>query len=84
MTYSVALVACVGEDDAEIARARGGHRARRRTSCAENGVCGTPDEAVARLREWRETGAERVYLQVLDIDDLDHISLLGRDVRGAI
>jgi len=50
----------------------------------QNGVCGTPSEAVARLREWRDAGAERAYLQVLDLDDLDHIALLGRDVLGAI
>jgi hypothetical protein len=39
---------------------------------------------VSRLEEWAETGVERVYLQVLDLDDLDHIELIGRDVRRTI
>jgi F420-dependent oxidoreductase-like protein len=83
LTYSVALVVCVGEDDAEVAR-RAQAIGREVDELRQNGVCGTPSEAVARLREWRDAGAERAYLQVLDLDDLDHIALLGRDVLGAI
>jgi F420-dependent oxidoreductase-like protein len=83
LTYSVALVACVGEDDAEIAR-RAAAIGRDVDELRQNGVCGTPDEAVARLREWGDAGAERIYLQVLDLDDLDHISLVGRDVLGSV
>jgi alkanesulfonate monooxygenase len=83
LTYSVALVVCVGEDEAEIAR-RAASIGREVDELRENGVCGTPAEAAARLQEWGEAGAERVYLQVLDLDDLDHIELLGRDVRTAL
>jgi F420-dependent oxidoreductase-like protein len=83
LTWSVALVVCVGEDEAEIAR-RAAAIGRDVDELRENGVCGTPAEAAARLREWRDAGAERAYLQVLDVDDLDHIALLGRDVRGRI
>lgn len=83
LTYSVALVVCVGEDEAEIAR-RAASIGREVDELRENGVCGTPAEAVARLQEWGEAGAERVYLQVLDLDDLDHIELLGREVRTAV
>ena len=45
-----------------------------------NQVAGTPDEVVARLRAYQAAGAGTVYLQVLDLDDLDHIRLLGQDV----
>ena len=45
-----------------------------------NEVAGTPDEVVARLRAYEAVGAGTVYLQVLDLDDLDHIRLLGQDV----
>jgi hypothetical protein len=31
-----------------------------------------------------DAGVERVSLQVLHLDDVDHISLLGRDVRGGL
>lgn len=83
VTWSVALVVCVGEDDDEIAR-RAKAIGRDVDELRENGVCGTPPEAVSRLQEWREAGVERAYLQVLDLDDLDHVALIGRDVLGAI
>jgi len=83
LTYSVALVVCVGEDDAEVDR-RARAIGREVDELAQNGVCGTPDQAVARLREWGDAGAERVYLQVLDLGDLDHIELLGSAVRASL
>ena len=79
LTYSAALVVCVGEDGRQIER-RAAAIGREVDELRENGVCGTPGEAVARLEEWRDAGAERVYLQVLDPGDVDHIALLGRDV----
>ena len=32
------------------------------------------------LASYAEAGAERVYLQVLDLDDLDHLRLLAEEV----
>ena len=46
----------------------------------QTGVAGTPAEVVARLAEFAEIGAERVYLQVLDLHDLDHLALIASDV----
>ena len=83
LTYSAALVVCVGDDEAEI-RGRAATIGREVDELRQNGVCGTPAEAVARLEEWRQAGAERVYLQVLDVEDLDHIALLGADVLPAV
>lgn len=83
LTYSVALVVCVGEDESDVAR-RADAIGRSVDDLRRQGVCGTPDEAVARLREWGDAGVERCYLQVLDLTDLDHIALLGRDVRCAV
>ena len=37
-------------------------------------------EVVAKLHAFRDAGASRVYLQTLDIDDLDHIELVAADV----
>jgi alkanesulfonate monooxygenase len=45
-----------------------------------HGVAGTPDEIVSRLQEFAAIGAESVYLQVLDLDDLEHIELLAEEV----
>ena len=41
---------------------------------------GTVDQLVDTLGRWSDAGADRVYLQVLDLDDLDHVRLLGGEV----
>jgi hypothetical protein len=43
-------------------------------------VAGTPAEAVDTLGRYAEAGAQRVYLQVLDLSDLDHLDLVAEDV----
>ncbi len=48
-----------------------------------NGLCGTPDEVVAKAATFAEMGAARLYLQVLDLHDLDHLDLLGEEVLPA-
>lgn len=77
---SAALVACVGRDDAEVAR-RADAIGREVDELRRNGLAGTPDEVVDRLEAWREkTGISRVYLQVLDLADLDHVELVAAAV----
>jgi alkanesulfonate monooxygenase SsuD/methylene tetrahydromethanopterin reductase-like flavin-dependent oxidoreductase (luciferase family) len=44
------------------------------------GVTGTPDEVTAKIGGYAEIGAERVYLQVLDLSDLDHLALIASEV----
>ncbi len=79
MTYSSALVLCVGRDDAELAR-RAAAIGREVDELRENGVAGTPAEAVDTLGRYAEAGATRVYLQVLDLADLDHLDLVAAEV----
>jgi alkanesulfonate monooxygenase SsuD/methylene tetrahydromethanopterin reductase-like flavin-dependent oxidoreductase (luciferase family) len=79
MVYSSALVLCVGKDDAELAR-RAAAIGREVGELRENGVVGTPAEAVDILGRYAEAGAERVYLQVLDLADLDHLELVAAEV----
>ncbi|MEU5695701.1 LLM class F420-dependent oxidoreductase [Actinosynnema sp. NPDC020468] len=80
ITRSVALVAAVGRDDAEVAR-RAAAIGREVEELKQNGLAGTPAEVVQRLGEWRAaTGVERVYLQVLDLSDLDHVDLVAAEV----
>ena len=45
-----------------------------------NGVVGTPSEIVDELHRLAEDGCEIVYLHIFDIDDLDHIALIGSEV----
>ncbi|TFV65248.1 UNVERIFIED_ORG: LLM class F420-dependent oxidoreductase [Bacillus sp. AZ43] len=79
MVCSTALVLCVGKDEAEIAR-RAAAIGREVDELRAHGVAGTPAEAVDVLGRYAEAGAERVYLQVLDLSDLDHLDLVASEV----
>jgi F420-dependent oxidoreductase-like protein len=79
MVYSSALVLCVGKDEVELAR-RAAAIGRDVAELRENGVAGTPAEAVDILGRYAEAGAQRVYLQVLDLADLDHLDLVANEV----
>lgn len=76
---SVALVVCGGADDAEF-RTRAAAIGREPGELRLNGAAGSPAEILDRLATFAESGAERVYLQLLDLDDLDHLHLLGTEV----
>ena len=80
MTWSVALVVCCGEHEADVAR-RAAAIGREAGELRENGAAGTPDEVAAKIRAFEAAGASRVYLQLLDLGDHDHIRLIGERVR---
>ncbi|GHF49717.1 F420-dependent oxidoreductase-like protein [Amycolatopsis bartoniae] len=46
----------------------------------DNAVIGTPAEVTERVAGLRDAGADTVYLHIYDIDDLEHIALLGAEV----
>jgi F420-dependent oxidoreductase-like protein len=79
LVHSSALVLCVGRDDAEVAR-RAAAIGRDVDDLREHGVAGSPAEAVDVLGRYAEAGATRVYLQVLDLADLDHLDLVAAEV----
>jgi alkanesulfonate monooxygenase SsuD/methylene tetrahydromethanopterin reductase-like flavin-dependent oxidoreductase (luciferase family) len=79
MVLSAAQVVCCGRDDAEIS-SRAEAIGRSVDDLRAHGLCGTPDEVVARLEGFADAGASRVYLQVLDLHDLDHLDLIAREV----
>jgi len=83
MTYSVAHTVCCGKDEAEFRR-RAAAIGWDPADIRERGIAGTPAEVVARITEYAEAGAERVYLQVLDLNDLDHLELLASDVMPQV
>jgi F420-dependent oxidoreductase-like protein len=76
---SSAVVVCCGSDRDEVSR-RAAAIGRDVGELAANGACGTPEEVAESLRRWETAGAETVYLQVLDLTDVDHIRLIGREV----
>ncbi|TDD71559.1 LLM class F420-dependent oxidoreductase [Jiangella aurantiaca] len=79
LVYSVALVACVGADEAEFAR-RAAAIGREPAEVRRNGLAGTPQEVVDGINAIRELGGGRVYLQILDLGDLDHLELIAAEV----
>ena len=77
---SAALTAAVGRDEAEVARRVGATR-QELDQLRGHGLVGTPDEVVEQIGSWRErTGVDRIYLQMLDLADLDHVELVASDV----
>jgi F420-dependent oxidoreductase-like protein len=79
LVYSAAHTVCCGRDEAELARraeAIGWDLATQRA----DGLVGTPDEVVDRIGAFAGLGATRIYLQVLDLHDLDHLELIASEV----
>jgi alkanesulfonate monooxygenase SsuD/methylene tetrahydromethanopterin reductase-like flavin-dependent oxidoreductase (luciferase family) len=83
LVYSVAQTVVCGSDEAEVRR-RGANIGREGDMLRASSLAGTPDEIVEWLEQFAAIGAERVYLQVLDIDDLDHVALLASEVRPRV
>jgi len=77
---SAAAVLCVGRDEAEVKRRAAAIGRDVEEMRGNGGVVGTPDQAVEILGRYAETGASRMYLQVLDLTDLDHIELVAAAV----
>ena len=81
MTYSACFVVCAGSDEGQIAR-RAAAIGRDVDELRSNSpLVGTPGEIVDKLAPFAEAGVTRVYLQLLDLADLDHLDLFADVVR---
>jgi F420-dependent oxidoreductase-like protein len=83
LRLSAAVTVCCGADEAEVAR-RAAAIGRDLENLRAYGVAGTPQEVVARCLAYAEVGASSLYLQVLDLDDLDHLRLIAAEVLPAV
>ena len=83
LVFSTAQTVCCGADEKEVAR-RAAAIGREPDELRQHAVAGTPDEVVERLGAYAAIGAERVYLQMLDLDDLDHVDLLAKEVMPRV
>jgi F420-dependent oxidoreductase-like protein len=79
LVYGSAVTVYAGKDDAEVAR-RAQAIGRDAAAPKPSDVSGTPSQVVDALGRYREAGAERIYLQVLDLWDLDHLDLIAAEV----
>jgi F420-dependent oxidoreductase-like protein len=89
MTFSVMVPWLAGSDASELrsradrlAAGRGTDAASLLEELAGFGVTGTFGDALARMREFRDAGVDRIMLQHLLHDDVEAIGLLARLAAG--
>jgi F420-dependent oxidoreductase-like protein len=79
IVYSAAQILCVGATEKEVA-ARAAWIGRDPDELRANGLAGTVDEVRAKIQTFADAGATRLYLQVLNLSDLDHLRLVAEEV----
>ena len=79
---STAQVVCVGTG-AELER-RAARLGRDVEGLRRDGLAGSPQEVVDKLGQLAEVGATRAYLQLMDLQDLDHLELIATEVMPQV
>jgi F420-dependent oxidoreductase-like protein len=80
LELSVTLTTVCGADRAEVERR--GEVSPAQFAAAD--LAGTPEQVVEQLAAYRDVGADRAYLRLLDLRDVDHIDLLGAEVLARL
>lgn len=78
---SIVIPVCCGSDRAEVERRKEAVGSPRLLDAA---ACGPPETVAERLTELAADGADTIYLHIYDIADLEHIHLLGAEVRAKV
>ncbi len=84
MRFSAAKTVCCGRDDAEVARRAAAIGRPAEEMRARGDVVGTPAEVANTIGRYARAGAETIYLQVLDLSDLEHLELLAAEVMPQV
>jgi F420-dependent oxidoreductase-like protein len=79
MRFTAAVVVCVGNDEAEFQR-RATAIGHKPDELRANAAGGLASEVVDRINAFAAEGCETVYLQLLDLDDLDHLRLIAAEI----
>ena len=79
MVYGAAQTLAVGQDEDEVRR-RAAAIGRSATELRRDQLGGTVEEVVDKIGRFGEVGASRIYLQVLDVHDLDQLRLVAAEV----
>nr|WP_239020502.1 LLM class F420-dependent oxidoreductase [Nakamurella antarctica] len=79
ITYSAAQVLCLGATDADVSR-RAAAIGRDGNKIRIEGAGGSYAQVVDKLGRWEQAGVGRVYLQILDLADLDHVAEAGQQL----
>ena len=80
MIYSSALVLCVGKDENEFRR-RAANIGQDPDSLRKAQLGGTVAEVLDKVGRYAESGQSRLYLQTLDLHDLDHLHLVAEEIK---
>jgi alkanesulfonate monooxygenase SsuD/methylene tetrahydromethanopterin reductase-like flavin-dependent oxidoreductase (luciferase family) len=72
LVYSVAQTIACGRTEAEAEK--------RHRRFGPPPLHGTPDQVVDQIGRFAELGATRVFLQILDMTDLDHLDVIASEV----
>jgi F420-dependent oxidoreductase-like protein len=83
LAYSTAQVVCCGKDEATVSR-RAAAIGRDVADLRANGLAGSPAEVVDKIGTFAEAGAQTLYLQILDLSDLDHLADLAAQVLSQV
>ncbi len=83
LRLSAAVTVCCATDPGTLAR-RAAAIGRSVEDLRRHAAAGTPAEVVERLAELTSVGAGTLYLQLLDLTDLDHIGLLAEQVAPGL
>lgn len=83
LVYSTAHTTFVGADEAEFGR-RAAAMGRTPDQARESPFAGTVEQVRDTLVGFAAAGVQRVYLQILNLSDLDHIALIARDILPAV
>ncbi|MGI9606642.1 MAG: TIGR03560 family F420-dependent LLM class oxidoreductase [Acidimicrobiales bacterium] len=80
LVWSAAQVAVIGATEADFSR-RAAAIGREPAELRSSGVAGLIEEAQEKLTAFETVGCNRIYLQVLDVKDLDHLAVIAEAVR---
>jgi F420-dependent oxidoreductase-like protein len=79
ITYSVAGLTVTGRDEAEVRRRAEASRTTPEDA-RHGGFGGTVAEVVDKIGTFREMGVDRIYFQVMELSDLDHLEFIASEV----
>jgi F420-dependent oxidoreductase-like protein len=83
LVYSAGQVVCCGRTDAQVRR-RAAAIGRDVAELEVNGLAGSAGRIVDKLGRFAQAGATRLYLQILDLHDLDHLELIAAEVMPQV
>ncbi len=79
VVHSAAVTVCCGRNRKEVRR-RAAVVGLDGSDPERGAIVGSPDQVLSALAGYRDAGASRLYLQLIDLRDIAHIELLAQEV----